>query len=135
MLPLMVVGGVIGAVVSAIQGASWLSDQIGPSNAASAGGKGGVQAQADAKISPFETALAAQVAGQTLPASTAGAVAPSSPTLSAGILPVTHSTDYDALARMNAGIAAYSHVGTHHSNHTGAAKSPGSVRDDPVIRS
>jgi hypothetical protein len=134
MLPLMVVGGVIGAVVSAIQGASWLSDQLGPSNAASVGGKGGVQAQADAKASPFEATLTAQVAGQAVPASATSAVTLNSPTLSADILPVTHSTDYAALARLNAGLAAYSHVGTRHGNHAGAAKQP-AAHNEAVIRS
>ena len=32
--------------------------------------------------------------------------------------PSQHGTDYDALARMKAGFAAYNHIGAHHGNHT-----------------
>jgi hypothetical protein len=136
MLPLAIVGGVIGAVVSAIQGASWLSDQIGPSNATSAGGKGTPKAQADARNSPFEAALAAQVAGQTVPAGAGPAVvAANMPAVSAVMPPLTHGTDYDALARMKAGVVAYSHVGEHRANQAGAGKSPGVVGDAAVSRS
>ena len=142
MLPILVVGGVIGAVVSAIQGASWISDQVGPSNAASAGGKSAPKSSAEAKTSPFETALAAQAAGQTLPTTPATmtqAIAPTaapalanvavpaiaSTAAAASLLPATHGTDYDALARMKAGITAYSHVGEHRANHPGATKPKG----------
>jgi hypothetical protein len=135
MLPLAIVGGVIGAVVSAIQGASWLSDQIGPSNATSAGGKGTPKAQADARNSPFEAALAAQVAGQTVPASANPVVAAGTPAVSAVMPPLTHGTDYDALARMKAGVVAYSHVGEHRANQAGAGKSPGAIGDAAVSRS
>jgi hypothetical protein len=31
-----------------------------------------------------------------------------------------HSTQYDVLARMNAGIVAYNHIGERHGNHAGA---------------
>jgi len=133
MLPLAIVGGVLGAVVSAIQGASWLSDQIGPSNATSAGGKGAPKAQADARNSPFEAALAAQVAGQTVPASANPVVAATAP--ATVMAPPTHGTDYDALARMKAGVVAYSHVGEHRANQAGAGKSPGAVADAAVSRS
>jgi hypothetical protein len=117
----MVVGGIIGAVVSAIQGGSWLSDKIDAAHAASAGGKSGATSQTAANTSPFEAALAAQAAGQSLPSTTGGLAAISSPTLSAAIVPATHGTDYDSLARMKAGIMAYSHIGEHR------AKSPSAV--------
>jgi hypothetical protein len=110
MLPILVVGGVIGAVVSALQGASWISDQLGPSNAASAGGKGAPKSSAEAKTSPFETALAA----------------------AASLLPATHGTDYNALARMKAGITAYSHVGEHRANHPGSTKQQGAEANGSI---
>jgi hypothetical protein len=136
MLPLLVVGGVIGAVVSAIQGGSWLSDHLGAAgSAATAGGKGEVTPQTQARLSSFEAALAAQAAGQTLPTGTATAAPASGPTTSAAIVSQTHGLDYDALARMKAGIMAYSHVGQHHGDHTGSAKPPGSADDEPVTRS
>jgi hypothetical protein len=122
MFPLLIGAiGAIGAVVSAIKGGSWLSDQIGASGTgASVGGKAGVTAQSDTAANQFEAALAAQGAGQTVPGSSsvtamASSVAPAAPT----ILPV-HSTDYDVLARTSAGIVAYNHVGEHHGNHAGA---------------
>jgi len=112
MFPLLAIGGVIGAVVSVAKGASWLSDQLDSTkNAASAGGKLESRPANEAKTSPFEAALAAQVAGQSLPTSTA--------TPSAQVASVTamqHGTDYDALARMKAGAFAYSHLGEHHSH-------------------
>jgi hypothetical protein len=131
----MVVGGIIGAVVSAIQGASWISDQVGPSNATSAGGKAAPKSSADAKASPFEAALAAQIAGQTVPASANPVVAASTPALSAVMPPLTHGTDYDALARMKAGVVAYSHIGEHRANPTGTGSSPGAAGDAAVSRS
>ncbi len=122
MLPLLIGAiGAIGAVVSAIKGGTWVADQIGSAAAgASVGGKGAVTAQATAAANPFEAALAAQGAGQTLPAAAgvtalASSVAPAA----ASILP-THSSEYDVLARTNAGIVAYNHVGEHHGNHAGA---------------
>jgi hypothetical protein len=133
MLPVLVVGGIIGAVVSAIQGYSWISDQIGPSNAASVGGKDAPKSSAEATASPFETTLAAQVAGQSVPATPdTVAAAVTSPDPSASLLPMTHGTDYDALARMQAGITAYSHIGEHRSNHPGSAKPQGTAADGSI---
>lgn len=145
MLPILVVGGVIGAVVSALQGASWISDQLGPSNAASAGGKGAPKSSAEATTSPFETALAAQAAGQTMPtapATMAPAPALTAPSVAApaitgaaaaaSLLPATHGTDYNALARMKAGITAYSHVGEHRANHPGSTKQQGAEANGSI---
>jgi hypothetical protein len=112
MFPLLAIGGVIGAVMSVAKGASWLSDQLDATkNAASAGGKSETRPATDAKATSFEATLAAQVAGQSLPASTP---APSAQV--AGVTATQPGTDYDALARMRAGVFAYSHVGEHH-NH------------------
>jgi hypothetical protein len=96
MLPLIAIAGVIGAVMSVAKGAAWASDQVDSTKgAASVGGKGGSKAQIDAKSATFADALAAQVAGQT----------------------PSQGTDYDAMARMKAGFAAYNHVGAHHGGH------------------
>ena len=126
MFPLLIGAiGAIGAVVSAIKGGSWLADQASNSGSgASVGGKSAVTSQADAAATPFAAALAAQSAGQTLPGSSgvaAGitAVASSAAPSAAGILP-QHSTDFDVLARTNAGIVAYNHIGEHHGSHAGA---------------
>ena len=117
MLPLLVLGGIIGAVVSAVQGGSWLSDKVDASNnSASVGGKGGKASATlatDAKTSPFAAALSAQVAGQSMPAGPPVAALPSS------LPPSQNGTDYDALARMKAGLVAYNNIGEHHGNHTG----------------
>ena len=111
MLPLIAIAGVIGAVMSVAKGAGWVADQVDSTKGgASVGGKGGAKAQIDAKASPFAEALAAQVAGQSVPAS--AAVTPM-----AINMPPLHGTDYDALARMKAGFTAYNHVGAHHDNH------------------
>jgi hypothetical protein len=133
MFPLIAIGGAIGAVVSVIQGASWLSGQLDSSKSTtSVGGKPEAKPQAQALSSQFEAALAAQAAGQTLPAA-AGAVAASP--ASAAILPAAHGTDYDTLARMKAGTVAYSHVGEHRSNRANDAKPTGAEDDRPVTRS
>jgi len=65
MLPLLVIGGVIGAIASIAKGGSWLSDQIsGSDGSASAGGKGGLTPLTEAQSSSFAATLAAQAAGQ-----------------------------------------------------------------------
>lgn len=113
MFPIAIIAGVIGAVVSGAQGASWVSDHLDSSKAAaSAGGKSETTSQTDAKSSPrFEAALAAQVAGQSVPASKAVTSTQSS-------VPVSQiGTDYDTLERTKAGIAAYSQVGEHRNSH------------------
>jgi len=108
MLPLLAIGGVIGAVMSVAKGASWLSDQLGTTKgAASAGGKAAPPA-ATASKSQFDAALAAQVAGQSVP------IQPSTPTAA---LPQQHGTDYATLGRLRAGVAAYSQVAEHRDNH------------------
>jgi hypothetical protein len=97
--------------MSVAKGASWVSDQVDPTKGtASVGGKGGTKAQIDAKSAPFADALAAQVAGQSMPASPAA-----TPMLIN--MPPPHGTDYDALARMKAGFTAYNHIGAHHGDH------------------
>ena len=75
MFPIAIIAGVIGAVVSTAAGCVL---GVGPpwivEGASSAGGKADAKSQADAKPSPsFEAALAAQVTGQSVPASTATA--------------------------------------------------------------
>jgi hypothetical protein len=128
MFPIAIVAGVIGAVVSGAQGVSWLSDHIGSTkNTASAGGKAEPTSQTDTKAPSFDAALAAQVAGQSVPTST-----PVTPTQSS--VPVSQlGTSYDTLARTNAGIAAYSQVGEHRNGH--AKQSTGTSDDSPVTRS
>ena len=128
MFPLVAIGGVIGAVFSIAKGASWLSDQLDASKGpTSVGGKATAQAQIGGKASPFEAALAAQVAGQSVPPGPTVAPAPSN------VLPSPHGTDYDTLARTKAGIAAYSHIGAHRGSHT---RPPPDAGDDrPVTNS
>jgi hypothetical protein len=135
MLPLIAIGGAISAVASVIKGASWLSDKLGSSQATgAAGAKPAAKPQTSAAIAPFETALAAQAAGQTLPASGSGTAAGKIPTSSVTV-PLIHGTDYDSLARMQAGMAAYSHIGEHRGNHPGAAKQLGMSEDKPIAQS
>ena len=114
MFPIAIVAGVIGAVVSGAQGASWLSDHIGSTkNTASVGGKSEPTSQTDAKSSPsFEAALAAQVTGQSVPSSASATTA----TPASAHVAQQFGTDYDALERAKAGISAYSRVGEHHSS-------------------
>jgi hypothetical protein len=133
MLPLIAIGGAIGAVVSAVQGASWLSGHVNASGtAASAGAKSGVTSQADAGPASFEAALAAKTAGQTVPGNATGATAPNGVTPST-IAPPIHGTDYDTIARMKAGFAAYGHIGERHGSHSRSPGASGS-EDKPVTR-
>jgi hypothetical protein len=129
MFPIAIIAGVIGAVVSGAQGASWVSDHVGSSkDTASVGGKSETTSQTDAKSSsPFEAALAAQVTGQSVPASKAV-----TPTQSS--VPVSQlGTDYDTLERTKAGITAYSQVGEHRNSH--AKQSTGTSDAGSVTRS
>lgn len=128
MFPIAIIAGIIGAVVSGAQGASWVSNHVdGSTGAASAGGKGEAKPQTDAKAPSFDAALAAQVAGQSVPASPATvAAAPSQ-------LPLAqHATTYDTLARTQAGIMAYSHVGEHRGSHARPKPNGG---DNPGVTS
>ncbi len=122
MFPIVAIGGVIGAVFSVAKGASWLADQLDSSKStASVGGKGEAKpatSEAATKASPFEAALSAQVAGQTLPASP-----------SAASVPVLHAPDYDASARIKAGVVAYNHIGEHRGNHGKPHPAAGSDND------
>jgi hypothetical protein len=130
--PLIAIAGVVSAVVSVAQGTSWLSGKINPANAgATSGSKAAAKPPADAKVSPFEATLAAQAAGQTLPGSRTGTVAAMSP-MASSMVPPIHGADYDSLARMKAGLAAYGQIGQHHGNHTGSAK-PSGAEDDKSI--
>src|SRR5262249_2634454 len=111
MLPLVAIGGVIGAIVSVAKGASWLSDQVsGSANSASAGGKGGLPELTEAQASSFAATLAAQGAGQAVPGS---AVATAAPTPAPSMTARVHATGYDTRARLQAGTIAYSQIGQH----------------------
>jgi hypothetical protein len=120
MLPLLVIGGVIGAVASIAKGGSWLSSQVSDANgSASAGGKGGLTPLTEAQMSSFSATLAAQAAGQGMPTSTLATAAPAP---ASTMIPQLHGTDYDSLARLQAGTFAYSHIGEQHKHHAGEAK-------------
>jgi hypothetical protein len=123
MLPLLVIGGVIGAVASIAKGGSWLSGQVSDANgSASAGGKGGLTPLTEAQMSSFSAALAAQAAGQGVPTST---LATASPAPASSMIPQLHGTDYDSLARLQAGTFAYSHIGEQHKHHAGQTQDTG----------
>ena len=126
MFPIVAIGGAISAAASVIKGISWLSDQLDSTKgAASAGGKAKAQSATAIGAASFETTLAAQTAGQSVPAVTA-APAPLAPSL----LSQLHGTDYDALARMKAGVMAYNHNNDpHHRTHAGAATAPDTATD------
>ena len=109
MLPLLAIGGVIGAVMSAAKGVSWLSGQLDPTKAAaSAGGKAATTPATSAKMSQFAATLAAQVAGQNVPVSAQ---------TTASVPVQQHVTAYDTAARIKAGLAAYGQVGEHRTHH------------------
>ena len=119
MLPLLAIGGVIGAVMSIAKGGSWVADQVSDKGAASAGGKTGPKPLTEAQASSFAATLAAQNAGQTLPAS---AASPSSPAVS--VAAQVTGLDENAAARVKAGVLAYSQIGEHHGHQAGAIKPP-----------
>jgi hypothetical protein len=111
MFPIVAIGGVISAVASVAKGVSWLSDKLDSTKGASEGGGGDARSTTAARASQFEAVLAAQAAGQSVPPSPSAATSP------ANVPPHQHGPDYDSLARMQAGMAAYSHVGEHRGNH------------------
>ena len=136
MFPIVAIGGVIGAVFSIAKGASWLSDQLDSSNAsASVGGKGDGKTEtgssADTQTSQFEAALAAQVAGQNQPAAAVTGTTTSSTATSAtgGANAATMSVvgaTYDPVARMKAGLIAYSQVGANRDDQSTASQATAS---------
>ena len=104
MFPIVAIGTVIGAVASVIKGASWLKDHV--SSAEDAGAAPEAGKPADGPGAAFQAALAAQGAGQVMPAAPApGSTAGSGNGLL--VIPQTHDTDYQSLAQMRAGLAAY----------------------------
>ena len=110
MFPIIAIGTVIGAVASVIKGANWLTDHVSPTpdtNAAPADGK-----QADGPGAAFQAALAAQGAGQPLPAASVAASA-AIPGAAVPVIPQTHGTDYQSLAQIRAGLAAYQAADLH----------------------
>ena len=118
MFPLIAIGGVIGAVMSAAKGASWLSDQLSDTGAATAGGKSSPTKLTEAQASSFAATLAAQTAGQSMPISTTNAA----PATMASVQAT--GPDENAAARAKAGVLAYSHIGEHHGHRAGAIKQP-----------
>jgi hypothetical protein len=130
MFPLIAIGGAISAVVSVVHGTSWLSGKLGMAKSAAAAGP---TATANPQTNALSSRFEAQATGQILPGSTIGGAA-KSPTLPA-MTPLIHGTDYDSLARMNAGMAAYSQIGEHHGNRAGVTRAPGADDDKPVTQS
>lgn len=100
MFPIIAIGTVIGAVASVIKGANWVGDHLLSPREDST-------TPPDARPSGFQAALAAQNAGQAVPVT----VAPPARVAGSGsvlpLMPQTHDTDYQSLARMRAGLAAY----------------------------
>jgi hypothetical protein len=127
MFPIAIVAGVIGAVVSTAQGASWIQDHLGSSgDASSVGGKSDAKSPSSAGTSPsFEAALAAQVTGQSVPTSTTTGTTGTA--VAATVASVHQATAYDTLERTKAGIATYGHVGEHRNGH---AKSSNGATDE-----
>ena len=143
MFPLIAIGGAIGAILSTIKGASWVSNQIDAAKGADATATSDKQSQT-AGAASFEKALAAQAAGQSVPTAagnapaaaapapavaapapaSAAAPAPTPTPAPAGILAAAQGTDYASLARMQAGIAAYGSVGEHRGHHSGHPRPP-----------
>jgi hypothetical protein len=134
MFPFVAIAGAISAAASVIKGASWIADQLDSSRTTSAGSKVGVKPQTEAKASSFEAALAAQAAGQTLPGGSTSAEAAKNSTPYAWVQP-TRGTDYDTLARMQAGLAAYGHIGERHGNDAGSARQSSADGRAPITRS
>ncbi|MEJ0018407.1 MAG: hypothetical protein WDN25_17970 [Acetobacteraceae bacterium] len=123
MFPLVAIGGVIGAVVSVARGVSWLAEQLDSSRSSgSAAAKSEVKTAGEAKPSPFEAVFAAQVAGQKAPVGTPAAISS----------PLVAGPEYDTVARMKAGMIAYSHIGERHGSH--AKPLTGTVEDRPVAQ-
>ena len=127
MFPIAIVAGVIGAVVSTAEGATWASQHLGSSNSSSVGSKTATSGESDAKSS-FEATLAAQVTGQSVPTGTTSTSATTST-----VAATQQLTGYDTLARTQAGIAAYGQVGEHHNSQTGSKSDASDV--SPLVKS
>ncbi len=127
MFPIIAIAGVIGAVASVAKGADWAAEKLAAIRAdRTPAEKTSGNAKLDAAKSGFEQALAAQAAGQAMPSS---AVAASGKTAPAAVVPVSHGTDYDSLARIRAGVAAYGHVGERREDHGWPTRPPSSTED------
>ena len=103
MFPIVAIGTVIGAIASVVKGASWLNDHVSAVKDTDAAPDA---RKADGAGAGFQAALAAQAAGQVVPV----ASPPVGPAVSGSgllVIPQTHETDYQSLAQMRAGLAAY----------------------------
>jgi hypothetical protein len=132
MFPIIAVAGAISAAASVIKGAAWLADQFDSTKAAAADGKTVAKPRTEAKVSPFEAALAAQAAGQSVPGRGADA-APAKNSTPFVMARPANGIDYDSLARMQAGLAAYGHVGDRHGQDP--REPSGRGEDAPITRS
>jgi hypothetical protein len=138
MLPLLAIGGVIGALFSIGKGAHWVADQVTSSGEGSASADKSSATPQSAQAAAFSAALAAQGAGQTVPGA-AGAAQASSAAVpavasSSSIIGLPHGTDYDTLARVQAGIAAYGKVGDGHGARNGNDVTPPIMNGDSTAR-
>jgi hypothetical protein len=135
MLPLLAIGGVIGALFSIGKGASWVAEHATPSQEGSASADKSAGTAQSAQAAAFSAALAAQGAGQSVPGPAVAALAPGAAATTVaptgGIVTLTQGTDYDTLARVQAGIAAYGKVGDGHAAHGGAVSPPRNGNDPP----
>lgn len=126
MFPILAIASAVSATAAVIKGAVWLADQLSSDGKAGQVAEKGVPKSGDAAVSgPFQAALSAQMAGQTMPGAptvSPVSVAPSPPgaAVSADATVATlQLSKEDVRARVQAGMTAYGRVGDRQPEHRG----------------
>ena len=126
MFPILAIASVVSATAAVIKGAVWLADQMSNDDKAAPVAEKGAAKSGDAAASgPFQAALSAQMAGQTMPgAPTVPPVSGSPTTPSAAVstdatVATLQLSKDDVRARVQAGMTAYGRVGERHAEPTG----------------
>ncbi len=126
MFPILAIASAVSATAAVIKGAVWLADQLSSDGKAGQIADKGAPKPGDAAVSgPFQAALSAQMAGQTMPGAPTVppvSLAPSSPgapvSAEATVATLQLSKD-DVRARVQAGMTAYGLVGDRQPDHRG----------------
>ncbi len=126
MVPILAIASVVSATAAVIKGAVWLADQISSDGKAGPVADKGAPKPGDAAASgPFQAALSAQMAGQTMPGAptvppVSGApTAPGAPVSADATVATLQLSKDDVRARVQAGMTAYGRVGERHTEPTG----------------
>ena len=138
MVPILAIASVVSATAAVIKGAVWLADQMSSDGKAGPVADKGAPKPGDAAASgPFQAALSAQMAGQTMPGAptvppiSGAPTAPGAPVSTDATVATLQLSKDDVRARVQAGMTAYGRVGERHAEPTGLSADRADREDRP----